>query len=446
MDAGNYNCSSLLGVLLFDADLNQNSGTVETITVLVYSTIDPTGDSVILTETGPDTGIFEGSVQAVAGSPGIGQIQVSHGDTVTAEYDDADCGGLPVTVNDTATVDCQGPVISNVAVVAISGFDATITWDTNESSISRIRYSDSTPPGLIAEDLTYKTAHSLTLTGLTSCTPYYFQVEAEDEVGNTTFDDSGGSYYTFTTLGTILVINENMDTDPGWTTEGAWAWGAPTGGGGSAHGNPDPSSGYTGSNVYGYNLSGDYPANLSETNLTTDVFDCTQATSVTLRFYRWLNVEHSTFDHAYIRYSNDNGSNWHEVWANPDSNIEDNAWSLIEFDLTAELAGYQFCQLRWVMGSTDTSYQFSGWNIDDVEVIIEAPCGTPTSTAIPTETPTATATPLPCSILLVDDDPNDPDCLGYYTAALTALGYGFSVFDVGGGNADGTEFCRNELV
>ena len=66
----------------------------------------------------------------------------------------------------------------------------------------------------------------------------------------------------------------SLDTDPSWTTEGEWAFGQPTGGGGT-DGVPDPTIGYTGSNVYGYNLSGDYTNNLSETHLTSTVIDCT---------------------------------------------------------------------------------------------------------------------------------------------------------------------------
>src|SRR3972149_8521856 len=49
-----------------------------------------------------------------------------------------------------------------------------------------------------------------------------------------------------------------LDTNPGWSVSGQWAFGQPTGQGGVAHPNPDPSSGYTGSNVYGVNLNGDY--------------------------------------------------------------------------------------------------------------------------------------------------------------------------------------------
>ncbi len=54
----------------------------------------------------------------------------------------------------------------------------------------------------------------------------------------------------------------NMDVDPGWTfSPGSgnyrWEWGHPLGQGG------DPASGHTGSNVIGYNLSGQYPNSMS---------------------------------------------------------------------------------------------------------------------------------------------------------------------------------------
>ena len=72
--------------------------------------------------------------------------------------------------------------------------------------------------------------------------------------------------------------SQPLDADPGWTTESDWAFGQPTGQGGCAPhptpspglcteswGYPDPSSGYTGNNVYGYNLNGDYPLDMPQT-------------------------------------------------------------------------------------------------------------------------------------------------------------------------------------
>jgi len=158
----------------------------------------------------------------------------------------------------------------------------------------------------------------------------------------------------------------NMDVDPNWTTQGAWAWGQPAGSGGSAHGNADPSSGFTGSNVYGYNLGGDYDNNMPETHLTTTAIDCSELTGTSVRFRRWLNVEQPAYDHAYVRVSND-GVNWTQLWTNG-AEITDSAWQAVEYDISAVADGQATVYLRWTMGTTDSSWLYSGWNIDDVEI------------------------------------------------------------------------------
>jgi hypothetical protein len=169
------------------------------------------------------------------------------------------------------------------------------------------------------------------------------------------------------TVGTpSLVLSFPMDSNPGWSTTGSWAYGQPTGGGGE-HGYPDPTSGHTGSNVCGYNLSGDYTNNLPERNLTTTAIDCSDLSSVSLKFWRWLGVERNSYDHAYVRVSND-GTNWTTVWANPDSHIEDSAWTQVEYDISDVADGESTVYVRWVMGETDGSWTFCGWNIDDVEI------------------------------------------------------------------------------
>ncbi len=163
-----------------------------------------------------------------------------------------------------------------------------------------------------------------------------------------------------------LAYSFPMDTNPGWTTQGLWAFGQPTGGGG-AYGGPDPSSGHTGSNVYGYNLSGDYENSLVERHLTSSGIDCSDLGTVTVKFWRWLGVERSSYDHAYVRVSND-GTTWETVWANPDSHTEDSSWVQYEYDISAVAAEESIVYLRWTMGTTDSSWQYCGWNIDDVEI------------------------------------------------------------------------------
>ncbi len=163
----------------------------------------------------------------------------------------------------------------------------------------------------------------------------------------------------------VMQYEWNMDTNPGWTTAGQWAYGSPTGGGG-AYGNPDPTSGATGSSVYGYNLAGDYENSMSETHLTTTAIDCTDLADVSVRFQRYLNVETPSYDHAYLRVSN-NGSSWTTVWENS-AEVTDSAWSMVEYDISDVADGESTVYLRWTMGVTDSSWTYSGWNIDDVQI------------------------------------------------------------------------------
>ncbi len=171
-------------------------------------------------------------------------------------------------------------------------------------------------------------------------------------------------------VGDPVVHHEwTLEGDPGWTTEGDWAFGEPTGGGGS-HGGPDPVSGHTGSNVYGYNLSGDYDEDMSEMHLTSPAIDCSGLFNVYLNFWRWLGVEDGRYDHAYVRVSNDQ-TNWITVWENPAGAglaMEDTSWIEMNLDISAVADNQPTVYLRWTMGESDGGWQYCGWNIDDIQV------------------------------------------------------------------------------
>ncbi len=181
------------------------------------------------------------------------------------------------------------------------------------------------------------------------------------------------SFTATSTYGTAAFFEDTFDSDPGWTTQGQWAFGQPTGGGGQ-YGGPDPLSGYTGNNVYGYNLNGDYGNGLAEQHLTSTAIDCTGLTDVSLEFWRWLGVEQPTYDHAYVRVSN-NGTNWVTVWENTAA-VEDTSWTPQEFDISTIADDQPTVYLRWTMGTTDGSWQYCGWNIDDV-VLTAVDCQAP---------------------------------------------------------------------
>ncbi|MBN2054543.1 hypothetical protein JW905_06450, partial [bacterium] len=184
----------------------------------------------------------------------------------------------------------------------------------------------------------------------------------------------------------------DMDHDPGWQFEGQWAWGIPEGL------DDDPAAGFTGSRVVGYNLAGAYANDIPEYSATTDALDCSALEDVELRFMRWLGVESATWDHAAVRISTD-GVNWTEVWEHTGTAINDLTWQEQIFDISAQADGEPTVYLRWVMGETDSSMTYCGWNLDDVEMWASAglprPTGTPSLTPPPTQIPTRTPTLVP---------------------------------------------------
>jgi|GEM_PF-1313264 len=162
--------------------------------------------------------------------------------------------------------------------------------------------------------------------------------------------------------GPELVYFYDLDDNPGWAPEGQWAHGQPASGG-SHYGDPD--SGYTGANVYGYNLAGDYASNMPVYNLTTTAIDCLNLVNVELRFWKWLGVER--WDYAGVQVSN-NGADWITLWDNDATTVSDNAWSQMTFDISGTADRESVVYIRWIMGPSDSSITYPGWNVDDIEI------------------------------------------------------------------------------
>jgi hypothetical protein len=368
LDGGIYRCDATVGVDVFDEDLEA----VFTTTL----SASPSGGSTSVSMT--DAG---GAVVQYHGTATLGtDLVVAHGDTLTVTYLDADDGsGSQASKTATAAIDCAGPAISAVNVSPTEG-TAIITYATGEAGTTEILYGTSMPPTTPVTDSGLATDHTVTLTGLDPCQTYYFSVASADALGNRTEDTNSGSYYSFQTDGWSTFLSESFDTDPGWTIDNGgsdvgWAFGDPTGEGQDTWGNPDPDTGVNGDYVYGVNLAGDVPAGLSDNQLklTTPTMDLSNASSVRLRFQRWLGVERDTYDHARIRLSIDGGSSWTVVWENGGDTIDDNSWSEMIVDLPAAI-GQSQVQIQWTYGATDGSWNYAGWNIDEVVVEGASPC------------------------------------------------------------------------
>ncbi|MBN1552959.1 M20/M25/M40 family metallo-hydrolase, partial [bacterium] len=132
---------------------------------------------------------------------------------------------------------CQG--VSLINDVSVLGTLANGTTASNDSDPFVILFSESVP----------------------SWTDVTFQISISADGG---YSNMASVAVTVTAAEYVREYFWNMDVDPVWTVTGGsgnnrWQFGQPQGLGGQ-YGEPDPSSGYTGSTVYGYNLQGDYPS------------------------------------------------------------------------------------------------------------------------------------------------------------------------------------------
>lgn len=218
---------------------------------------------------------------------------------------------------------------------------------------------------------------TLPATNCGSTLEYYIAADADGS--GTVYDPSDApstAYSVVIATDQIVAFEDDFETDKGWTAEGLWERGTPTGEGGD-YGNPDPLGAYEGSNVFGYNLNGDYANNLSETHLTSPAIDCSALSGARLKFYRWLGVEQPDYDHAYIKIST-NGTSWTVIWENTEE-IADNAWQEIEMDISSYVDGEETVYLRFTMGETDGGWRYCGWNIDNLSISAYE-CDTPQDT------------------------------------------------------------------
>ncbi|MEQ1850118.1 MAG: M36 family metallopeptidase [Chthoniobacteraceae bacterium] len=171
-----------------------------------------------------------------------------------------------------------------------------------------------------------------------------------------------------------VIVSAPLNSDPGWARQGQWAFGVPTGAGGVSFGNSDPTGGVTGANVIGVNLNGDYSTDVGGPYyLTAGPFNLSNHIGTLLRFARWLNTDYQPYVSATVEVSTD-GSTWSTVWNNGNSReIADSSWRTVEYDISALADNKAAVYVRWGYRVNSGAYPYSGWNLDDIQLLAIPP-------------------------------------------------------------------------
>ena len=162
-----------------------------------------------------------------------------------------------------------------------------------------------------------------------------------------------------------------------WTWKGEFEHDYPNGLGGK-YGQPDPKRAHSGEKILGTDLTGkdiinghrnrqkgDYETDI-ENQATSKTFDCYYYKDINLMFYRWLNV--GSTDTASVDLSINNGESWSPIWKST-SVINDREWTFQLISLKDFADRQRGVKLRFSIGPANSSWTYSGWNLDDVALI-----------------------------------------------------------------------------
>ncbi|MFT4709718.1 MAG: hypothetical protein ACI9D0_000260 [Bacteroidia bacterium] len=271
--------------------------------------------------------------------------------------------GFEISILDIASVvepgdtqDQSGPYGVSAVVTPVSGVSiasATLSYRVNGGTFQNVAMLNASGDRWFAP-----------IPGQTSPNKVEWFLTAQNNLGESaTYPKAAPTELNKFEIGTLDVFyfeDFEGNNDAGWThaqvnEQDDWQRGAPQGAAG------DPSSAFSGSNVWandlgGTGFNGEYKPNV-ENFLRSPNISLSGASGSKLVYQRWLTVEEGIFDNAEI------SVNGNLIWNNPaNGNLIDSSWTKHELDLAA--FDGQSIQVEYRLRS-DGGLEFGGWNIDD---------------------------------------------------------------------------------
>jgi hypothetical protein len=361
-------CSQIVTFDLSEVDLNLNPAVAETVVVAVATTTETAPETVLLTETGPNTSRFAGSIATAPGAPAAdGLLQSSHGDQLTVSYADKDDGtGAPAIGFDTSVLDCSGPMITDVRVETHTDARVQVRWTTQEPASSVVEWGPTGALGQVKSSAALVTDHVVILNQFSACQQAHFRVGSTDAFGNSAVVDNVGSpFVTRTYQIPGLYWKEDFESGGvGWTLGGEWQVGTPVGSGGSS-GLADPVEAYNNTKILGHDLTGlgafpgDYEPNVTQTAVSP-TRNASTWTNTKLIVHRWLNS--GTDDQARMLLI---AGGTQILIASGGVAASASDYQVDTFNVATNVDGKPSVSLRF-MQISDGSGQYSGWNVDDI--------------------------------------------------------------------------------
>ncbi|MCA8913600.1 MAG: hypothetical protein KDB82_18090, partial [Planctomycetes bacterium] len=250
----------------------------------------------------------------------------------------------------------------NATISATNGV-TPYSWNTSISGL---------PPGVTAS----QSGNDLVLSGTLpagSAGTYNFTVSASDSDSPASNASKPFSIYIDPPPAAMPFIDD-FSTDTGWNLGTGWERGSATAFTGNTSVGPtrtEPGSDNSPTSdnmILGHDIGNDYGNGLSPVYANSPPINCSGATNVQLRFYRWLGI--NSGDTAKIQVTN-NGTTWTDVFDNGTGGVNtpsNQQWEFVAYDITSVAAGNAVVHVRFVLGPTDSSIVNVGWCIDDLEI------------------------------------------------------------------------------